>query len=113
MAFYGPNARIIGGVKFSGWGFKEVTDVGNFLVESGMMFIADFTCTFTSGMLLWKFSSVNMLEEGYKVLSVYWPLIAINLAGSMFSVIDLNFIVFANIFFNERTVTYNIKIIIK
>ena len=83
-------------------GEKELfTDVENFLVESGMMFIADFTCTFTSGVLLWKYSSVNMLEEGYELLSLYWPLIAINLAGAMFSVIDFYFIVFVNIFFNE------------
>ena len=87
IAFYGPNAGIIGGVRFSDWGFQEVTDAGSYLVESGMMFIADFTCTFASGMLLWKFSSVNMLEEGYKLLSLFWPLIAINLAGSLFSVI--------------------------
>ena len=85
IAFYGPNASMIGGVRFSGWGFQEVTDVESFLVESGMMFVADFACTIGSGMLLWKFSSVNMLEEGYKLLSLYWPLIAINLAGSMFS----------------------------
>ena len=98
IAFYGPNASMIGGVRFSGWGFQEVTDVESFLVESGMMFVADFACTIGSGMLLWKFSSVNMLEEGYKLLSLYWPLIAINLAGSMFSVISLNSIVYVNIF---------------
>ena len=98
IAFYGPNAGIIGGVRFSDWGFQEVTDAGSYLVESGMMFIADFTCTFASGMLLWKFSSVNMIEEGYKFLSLFWPLIAINLAGSLFTVIVSNYIVFVNIF---------------
>ena len=87
MAFYGPNADIIGGVKFSDWGFKEVTDAGSYLVESGMMFVADFSCTFASGILLWKFSSVNMVEEMYKLLSLFWLLIAINLAGALFSVI--------------------------
>ena len=87
MAFYGTNADLIGGVKFSDWQYEEVEDIAAFLTESGMMFIADFTCAVASGILLRKFASINMLEEGYKLLRLFWPAISIRLAGIMFMVI--------------------------
>ena len=86
MAFYGPNADIIGGVKFSGWQYSEVIDIGSYLIESGMMFIADFACLVVSGVLLRKFTSINLIEEGYKLLHLYWPLISISMAETMFMV---------------------------
>lgn len=86
MVFYGPNSDIIGGVKFSGWQYSEVIDIGSYLIESGMMFIADFVCMVVSGVLLWKFTSINLIEEGYKILNFYCPLIAVNMAGTMFTV---------------------------
>ena len=87
MAFYGLNAEIIGGLKFSEWQYEEVTDIRGFLSESRLMFVADFTCMMASGLLLWKFVSVNMMEEGYKLLHFCWPLISINMAGTMFTVV--------------------------
>ena len=90
MAFYGANAYIIGGVRFSGWQFVEVKDIGNFLSEAVLMFIADFVCMITSGILLWKFASINVLLEGFQILRLYWPLISIAMAGSMFTVIMIH-----------------------
>ena len=87
IAFYGTNAEIIGGVKFSDWQYQEVVDIGSYLYESGMMFIADFLCTMVTGILLWKFNLINMLEEIYKLVSIFWPFISINMAGTMFTVI--------------------------
>ena len=86
MAFYGANADLIGGVKFSGWHYKEVKDIGAFLTELGMMFFVDFACAIVSGILFWKFASINMLEEGYKLLKMYWPVISFRLAGSILRV---------------------------
>ena len=88
MVFYGKNAGVIGGVKYDEWQYKEVTDIISFLTETGMMFIVDFLCTVMSGVLLWKFAKVNLLEEGYKLLRFLWPLISLNLAGKIFLVID-------------------------
>ena len=90
MAFYGTNADLIGGVKFSGWQYEEVKDIAGFLKESCMMFAADLSCAVASGILLWKFVSINMLEEGYKLLRVYWPTISIKMAGIMFMVFFIN-----------------------
>ena len=86
MAFYGANADLIGGVKFSNWHHTEVKDIGAFLADSGMMFIVDFACAIASGILLWKIASLSMLEEGYKLLRMYWPLISTRMATAMFIV---------------------------
>ena len=87
MVFYGKNARVIGGVKYDEWQYKEVTDIISFMTETGIMFIADFLCTVMSGVLLWKFAKVNLLEEGYQLLKFLWPLISLNLSGKIFLVI--------------------------
>ena len=86
MAFYGANADLIGGVRFPNWHHTEVKDIGAFLADSGMMFIVDFACAVVSGILLWKTASISMLEEGYKLLRMYWPLISTRMAQAMFIV---------------------------
>ena len=86
MAFYGMNASFIGGVKFSSGQFKEVTDIGAYLTELGLMFMADFVCVVTSGILFWKYAYINLLDEGYKLLRMYCPLISVRMAGTMFTV---------------------------
>ena len=86
FAFYGINAKMIGGVRFSGCHYKEVKDIGVYLSEAGMMLLVDFTCLVTSGNLLWKIASINLLEKAYRLLQMYWSLISIQRANSMFGV---------------------------
>ena len=100
MAFYGPNADIIGGVKFANWQYHEVTNIWSYLIASGMMFFADLTCLVASGLILWKFASVNMFEQGYKLLTFYWPLLAINMAGTFF-IVSILYLISIKILYQE------------
>ena len=86
ISFYGPNAEIIGGVKFSGWHYEKVEDLVSFSAGLLVMFSVDLACLIISATLLWKFSSTNILNEGLKLVKVYWKYLAIQIGGTIFAV---------------------------
>ena len=86
MAFYGPNGDIIGNIRNSDWQYKEVEDVLSFIENLIMMFLVDFTSFIISGLVLWKFSATNLLEEGYKMLKMYWLIMSIKVGGKLLQV---------------------------
>ena len=86
IAFYGENADIIGGVKFSGWQHNEVEDIGRFATDLIKMIAIDFIALIVSGNLLWRFATINILSDGYRLMKVYWPFIAIRIGGITFLV---------------------------
>ena len=86
--FYGNNGDIIGGVKYSEWQYKysKVMDITIFSKPLLFMFGFDMLSWMVSGALLWKFASVDVIQECYKLLTLFWPLISIQAGGSMFLV---------------------------
>ena len=86
LAYYGPNATIIGNVRNNEWQYTAVEDLRFFVTELILMFFIEFASCIVSWIILWKFTSISFLQEGYKVLKVYWPYISICVAGRIFSV---------------------------
>ena len=89
LAFYGENADIIGGVKFSGWQHEEVDDFLSFSTDLILMLAIDIVCLIVSGNLLWKFASINILSEGYIFLKQYGMMISVRMGGTIFLVTHL------------------------
>ena len=83
MALFGSNADKIGGIGFSDWQYTRLEDLAGFLTDLGMMFVIDIAAWVTSADLLWKFSSINLLEESYKLMKIYWPLISTAFGGAI------------------------------
>ena len=81
LAFYGPNADIIGGVKMNMWQHEPVEDIDKFSKDLFLMFSVELTVMIISGTLLWKFANINFLKEGYKMLIVFWPLASTIMGG--------------------------------
>ena len=86
IAYYGPNAEKIGGVKMNLWQHTPMEDLPSFSKDLISMFFVEFMASFISGVLLWKFSSINYLKEGYKVLKVFWPIMSIAMGGAALQV---------------------------
>ena len=83
MALFGSNADKIGGIGFSEWQYTKLENLAGFLTDLGMMFAIDIAAWVTSAVLLWKFSSINLLEESYKLMKIYWPLISTAIGGAI------------------------------
>ena len=87
LAYYGPNAEIIGGVKMDLWQHQPVQDIIAFAKDLFLMFSVEVSVSIISAILLWKFGSINFLKEGYKMLTVFWPLASTIMGGQNLQVI--------------------------
>ena len=71
IAFYGPNADIIGNVGMTRWKFQGVEDVKSYIEELLKIFAIDLAALIVSTVIFWKLASINMLREGYKIRNNY------------------------------------------
>ena len=86
IAYHGPNAEIIGGVKMNLWQHTPMEDLPSFSKDLILMFFVELMASIISGILLWKFASINYVKEGYKVLKVFWPIMSIAMGGAALQV---------------------------
>ena len=93
IAYNGPNATILGNIRNGDFSYKEVEDVESFVRELIKMILVDFASLIISAIVFWKLASINFFQEGYKMMKLYWPLIAVKLGLILFVVIiDTNHI---------------------
>ena len=78
MAYYGPNAEILGNVKNGYWQYLAVSDINDTMQWVAIMFAIDFASTIISFLLLLIFCKINILKiyiflqkEMWYVLSVH------------------------------------------
>ena len=68
LSYYGPNGKLLGGVS-EFWSHKLVVDpaedetIFTFLQNFSKMFIIDLTSAILGGIILWKYSKINILQE--------------------------------------------------
>ena len=80
IAYYGPNALILGGIKNSYWNFEAVEDLETLIEGIGLMFLFDIIFGIVSVVILWKFTKLNMMREYCMALKKFWPIMTLRLA---------------------------------
>ena len=80
IAYFGPNAEILGNIRNEYWQYHEIRYPAKILFTIFQMFCFDTASAIIGGMLLWNFSNVNLWKEFNKVLTSFWPLIALRIA---------------------------------
>ena len=86
MAFYGPNAILLGGIKLDLWHHKAVTDIMPVMKNLLLLFCIDLLSAIVNGILLaitWK---INCFKTIKKIQSKYWLIFAFTEARCMFEV---------------------------
>ena len=91
MAYYGPNAEIIGNIRNSDFHYNEVTDLLGFMGDLTGMFVIDLIGCVVTALTLWKYASVNLMSEAQKILKLFWALISIKIGGRLLQVSLLKF----------------------
>ena len=87
MAFYGPNAEILGGVKASFWHYRGyVSDINPFLENLFLFLFVDFCSGIINGLAIWKFCKINPLKMLMDVQNKYWVVMAVQEAFLTFEV---------------------------
>ena len=77
MAYYGPNAEIIGNVKFNQWQFKAITDLEQYVSNLALLFIVDLSSAMISGVILWTTCKINIFKTLQKIQKDLWYFMAI------------------------------------
>ena len=62
IAYYGPNAEILGSVKLDLWHFKPVLDIGNYMQNLFMLFSVDFMSLIMNGIILRTICNINIFN---------------------------------------------------
>ena len=81
LAYYGPNAEILGNIRNGCWHFKPIQAIGQLVFHVAIMFIIDSSSAVIVGYWLFKACSINFVEETFKVIREKWDAIAIIMAN--------------------------------
>ena len=87
IAYYGPNAEIMGNVKLTLWHFKSVLDIENYMKNLFMLFSLDFISLVINWIILKTTCNINMFKTFQKLQSEFWLIMAVQQAYSTAEVI--------------------------
>ena len=91
MAYYGPNGSILGNIRNEYWSFKGIHNLEKLLAGIFKMFAIDVISLATGAILLWKFSSIDFVEETCKAMKKYFPFISLTVAGAVTRVSNVQY----------------------
>ena len=83
IAYYGPNATLMTGIKNEYFGIPAITDILQVFSVLFIMTVIDFLGGVLFGILLAYFCRINIFEEMCKILEKYWVHLAIFLGGDI------------------------------
>ena len=87
IAYYGPNAEILGSVKLDLWQFKPILDFDKYMTSLFMLFSVDFLSLIMNGIILWTTCNINMFKVFQKIQSDFWLIMAVQQSYSLLEVI--------------------------
>ena len=93
IAYYGPNAEILGSVKLTLWHYKSVLDIGSYMINLFMLFSVDFLSLIINWTILWTTCSINIFKIFQKIQSEFWLIMAVQQAYASFEVIKFKILV--------------------
>ena len=79
MAYYGPNAELLGNVRLAIWQFQRpITNIQAHVVKvSILLAAADLLSAVINGAMLWYFCKINVLKVMKKLQQDFWYLFAV------------------------------------
>ena len=83
VALFGPNSSILGNYGNGYWTYRKIESLDKYVFTAIEMFAFDFCSFIVTGLILWKYCSVNFFLEICKQMKTSWLLIAITLAKSV------------------------------
>ena len=78
MAWYGPNSKILGGVKLDIWHLKAVKDISPMVQNLLILFMIDLLSSIINGILLWTTCKINVFKVLQKIQKRYWICFAVS-----------------------------------
>ena len=77
MAYYGPNAEILGNIKNSEWQYMAIEDIGSSMKWMGLLFSVDIVSAVICIVLIYCFCKINILRMYLQIQNQLWYILAI------------------------------------
>ena len=78
MAYFGPNANILGNIQLAIWQFQlPISNIESYIFNISILMIFDVCSLVLNGTLLWVFCNINVLKILKILQQNYWILFAI------------------------------------
>ena len=87
LAYYGPNAEIIGGVKSTHFHYVPVTDIYGFVLKMILFLMVDLFSVIFVGTLLWVSCKINLIRAYMTMLEEFWSIITLATTFAIYVVI--------------------------
>ena len=78
MAFYGPNAELLGNIKLSIWQFQRpIENIAEYVFNVSLLLIVDLFSFAVNGLMIWHYCKVNVLNVMCAIQKEFWLVFAI------------------------------------
>ena len=80
MAFFGPNAELLGNIKLQIWQFQKPIpdiDANAYILRVSLLMLVDLFSLFVNGILIWRICKVNTFRVFKKLQKSFWYLFAV------------------------------------
>ena len=73
MAYFGPNAEVLGNIKLRIWQFQNpITDIKDYVFNVSLWLLVDLFSAVITGILLWYFCKINIMKVVNQLQRNYW-----------------------------------------
>jgi len=86
IAYFGPNAEILGNIKNDYWQYKKVEDIRVPLTKLAMFLLVDLLRIMLNYFILWKNCRISLFAEYCKLMATYWKPITMYVTMQIFMV---------------------------
>ena len=77
MAYYGPNAELLGNIKLAIWHFdRPITDIDAYLFNITLLLVVDLLSLVFNGILIWYHCNINILKMIQISQKEFWHVFA-------------------------------------
>ena len=91
MAYFGPNAEILGTIKLEIWHYdNKIDDIWASLFKIGLLWVVDIFCQICASILMWKYCNVNMFQILLQLQKELWLPMAIGEALLIIDDVSIN-----------------------
>ena len=78
MAFFGPNAELLGNIKLQIWQFQRpILDINAYVLRVSLLMLVDLFSLLVNGILIWRICKVNIFRVFEKLQKSFWYLFAV------------------------------------
>ena len=78
MAYYGPNANLLGNIQLTIWHYQSpIVEIEAMVYNVGLLFLVDLSSFVINGILLWYFCGINLMRTLKNLQQKFWLAFAI------------------------------------